>query len=293
MDIEEEHRDGYLVSSKMKKVWNIELLLADKLLDVCKKHNLQIWADGGTMLGAVRHNGFIPWDDDIDFVMFREDYDKLLEIAKDEFQAPFFFQTAYSDKHYFIGHAKLRYDGTAAVSPLYRYSKMHQGINIDIFVLDELPNDSKIENAAYKKAERIRNCLAYNGYVSYSESGPIRKVKKFLSSVLVSLISSKRLFRRMDGIYRNMAKDHRSGYYAEPMLCVDDAKLFRRHKSLFEETIYMPFEDRIFPVAAGYDQLLTIQYGKDYMQPQHLPSYHGDLIFDTERSYKEVLKDLK
>ena len=92
MNLEKEIRNGYEISADMKKVWAVEMELLKKLLEVCEKHHLRIWAEGGTLLGAVREKGFIPWDDDIDMAMPREDYDKLQTIAKDQFKAPFFFQ---------------------------------------------------------------------------------------------------------------------------------------------------------------------------------------------------------
>ena len=86
-----EVRCGYEVSAKMKKIWAVELDLLAKFIDVCNKHELNYFVDGGTLLGAVRHKGFIPWDDDVDVIMPREDYDKLFEIAAQEFQYPYFF----------------------------------------------------------------------------------------------------------------------------------------------------------------------------------------------------------
>ena len=77
-NLNEEIIDGHLVIEEDKKLWAVEMDLAEKLLNVCKKHDLKIWAEGGTLLGAVRHKGFIPWDNDMDFVMMRDDYEKLI-----------------------------------------------------------------------------------------------------------------------------------------------------------------------------------------------------------------------
>ena len=108
----EEVRCGYTVSEKMKKVWSVEMDMLKELIRVCKKYDLNYYADSGTLIGAVRHNGFIPWDDDIDVAMFREDYEKLLSVAKEEFKYPYFLQTVYSEKDYLRGHAQLRNSAT-------------------------------------------------------------------------------------------------------------------------------------------------------------------------------------
>ena len=109
MNLEEETRCGYLITAKMKSVWNIQIDLVQKLLEVCKRYDLRIWADSGTLIGTIRHKGYIPWDDDIDLVMMRDDYDKLLAVSNAEFKSPYFFQTAYSEHApYSHGHAQLR-----------------------------------------------------------------------------------------------------------------------------------------------------------------------------------------
>uniref|UniRef100_UPI0027346B1B LicD family protein n=1 Tax=uncultured Duncaniella sp. TaxID=2768039 RepID=UPI0027346B1B len=77
INLSEEIRNGYTVSTLSKRVWQIQLDMLGVLLKVCKKYNLKIWAEGGTLIGAIRHKGFIPWDDDIDISISRPDYEKL------------------------------------------------------------------------------------------------------------------------------------------------------------------------------------------------------------------------
>ena len=111
---QEEERCGYLVSAHMKKVWAVELDLLYQLDQVCNKYGITYYASGGTILSAERHKGFIPWDDDIDVMMLRDQYDLLCAHA-DEFEDPYFFQTGDTDEGYFRGHAQLRNSNTTGV----------------------------------------------------------------------------------------------------------------------------------------------------------------------------------
>ena len=87
---DEEGRCGFNVDRQRKEIWAVELDLLAEIQRVCKKYNIQYFADGGTILGTIRHKGFIPWDDDIDIAMFRDQYVKFCSIAKDEFKSPYF-----------------------------------------------------------------------------------------------------------------------------------------------------------------------------------------------------------
>ena len=113
--LDEEVRCGYTVTKQMKEVWAVELDLAVQLLDVCKRHNIQVFAEAGTLLGAARHKGFIPWDDDMDFCMMRSEYDKFCKIAPAEFKEPYFFQTGYTEPECMRGHAQLRNSMTTGI----------------------------------------------------------------------------------------------------------------------------------------------------------------------------------
>ena len=143
--LKEEIRCEYMITPEKKAVWAVELDLLTEFDRVCKKNNIKYCADGGTLLGAVRHKGFIPWDDDIDLAMLRSEYEKLCEVAPKEFKEPYFFQTDKTDIDYARGHAQLRNSRTTGIlkSEMGTGCKFNQGIFIDIFPFDAVPEDEK------------------------------------------------------------------------------------------------------------------------------------------------------
>lgn len=275
----EEIRNDYLVPAAMKRAWACQLDLLKELLRVCDKYNLKCWADYGTLLGAVRHKGYIPWDDDIDMVMLREDYDKFVEIADKELKHPYFLQTIYSDKHYNHRHAQLRNSDTAAIPEGDFRRKYNQGIFVDIFILDSYPK-------AIKYSYRM-----------------VRKVK--LYRVLLKLAI--RLMNLLpDGLYQKWRLDSKVFLKYENVLRknrLEDTEFvaaisfnFRqkiRDKAWYAETLWVDFEHMKMPVPIGYDRILTLDFGPDYMTPVQAPALHGGLIFDTEKSYKLLRKELR
>ena len=139
---DEEKRDGYVVETKMKKIWSVQLDLLMELQRVCNRYNIKMFVVWGTLLGAIRHKGFIPWDDDLDVGLLREDYDKLCEIASKEFCEPYFFQTADSDRNFFIGYARLRNSDTTGIIKDNLDVEYNNGIYIDIYPLDGYPQNN-------------------------------------------------------------------------------------------------------------------------------------------------------
>lgn len=277
MFLEEEVRDGYAISKEMKQVWALQMQMAKKLLDVCQRHGIRIWAGGGTMLGAVRHHGFIPWDDDIDMEMLREDYDKLVSIAPQEFQAPFFFQCAYTEKHpYPRGHSQLRYDGTTAIIKGGAQDRFHQGIFLDIFVLDGIPEQEEdYEHFAEEIARAKQQFLDWELHFQLTIS-PLFYLRYFKARLGRLLHSFNKVFAHYESTlkrYPNATK------VCEIGLLPTAARMRQtgREVSLFDEIIYLPFEDMQMPVPAGYDTILTLLYG-DYMRPVKAPSLHGGYL---------------
>lgn len=281
---------NYETPDGMKEVWAVQIDLLKRLLDVCNKHNLKIWADGGTLLGTIRHQGYIPWDDDIDMAMLREDYDKLIAIGEKEFQHPYFLQSGYVEE-FNRGFARLRNSNTTGTMSCDIEQKFNQGIFIDIFVYDAVPEDEKELEDLMKLQRKYRSllwCKLYGKFLTRSLRALGRKI---ISTVYFSFHSYHSTFKKFDDIFRrNKIEEHKE------VACLafrpDLIHLFRRDKKWYEETIFMPFEDIMMPVPAGYDKILTKQYG-DYMKPAKAPSFHSEIIFDVNTPYKEYLRKIR
>ncbi len=284
MNLEEEVRRGYRIPIEMKKVWKVQMDLLKKLLEVCEKHNLKIWADGGTLLGAVREHGYIPWDDDIDMAMLRDDYDKLVAIAPREFNHPFFFQCGYSEKIYPRGHAQLRMDGTTAILPYPAFINTHQGIFIDIFPYDYMPDDQDELNALIDKRNvtfKRLQCIA-----SFDIRHPIHSAALFCYRH-----SFQKQYKKFEDLFRNYHSRDCSRVCC--LTFIADTDHFLREKDWYHNTVFFPFEDIQMPIPSGYHQILTKQYG-EYMTPRQAGSYHGGFWkLDPTTSFLQYLPELK
>ena len=283
--LKEEERCGFTVSAEMKKVWAVQLDLLERFQDVCRRHGLRYFASGGTLLGAIRHKGYIPWDDDIDIMMMREDYEKLLAIAPEEFTAPFFFQTVWNDKRYSRGHAQLRNSNTTAILTEEKgHYPFNQGVFIDIFPTDAVPDD---EEEQQKQQQAI--CL-WEKLLNVTVRYPANKFKSLPKSVVHAVLSlvPYRVFIRLKE--KACTRYNGMGMKRVGLLSflADDERLVFPAKA-FDNVLTVPFESTTIDIPADYDTLLAHQYG-DYMTMKQENSYHGGIIFDTERSYLDYLR---
>ena len=293
--LQEEVRDGYRVPAEMKKVWAVELDLLNEFRRVCDKYNIQWWADAGTILGAARHGGMIPWDDDIDVMLLRDDYDRLCEIAPEEFLHPYFFQTHKTDLGSFTGHAQLRNSETTGIVMVEKDQRIpyNQGIFIDIFPIDNILEDKKVLQAQTDKIAKYKS-QAYS-YRVWKIARPI-DIKRFIKYRLKFLLTSIGwLYRGEDypkasSMFEQEVRKYngtQTEYIAKLVLPpFKPRRIWKRE--WFDETVYLPFEWMKLPVPGGYVELLDTFYG-DWKKFVIGTSTHGSVLFDTEKSYKEYI----
>ena len=286
-NLDEEILCGYKVTKEMKKVWQVELELLEKFIQVCNKYKIQYFITAGSLLGVVRHGGFIPWDDDIDIGMLRKDYNKLLEVAPLEFKEPYFFQTPYSDKIY-RGHAQLRNSNTSAILPSEIDKDFNQGIFIDIFPYDEYPKHKiqfKLQGLRVKFYTKL--CCNYldGGYKSIKS-----KIFNIFARFIMTIFNYQKVYKKYEKI---CSKYNGKGNGMISNLSFRYGRIKYMHpKEYFTDLIDAKFEHINVKIPREYDRILSKQYG-NYHEFKVGTSTHGKLYLSTEIPYKEYLRKLR
>lgn len=267
-----------MTNDTMQKHKDVLLELFEEFDRVCKKHDIPYILFCGTALGAIRHKGFIPWDDDIDVSMLRHDYERFLEVAPKELKEQYYLQAEYS-KHWPAHISKLRKNNTTCLEKFHpKDKKMHQGIYIDIFPCDNASDKEWICKLQYYASRVvIAKTLFARGYETDSF------IKKAFM-LFCSLLPLKP--------FRNFAmrkKEGKSNRVHTFLACTSRYKTGIYKRSWFQDTMETDFEHLKATVSSHYDELLTTLYG-DYMkipkEEDRKCKVHAILI-DTERDFSE------
>lgn len=255
----------------LTKLHKVELELLNEFHRICELHHLDYFLDSGTALGAVRHKGFIPWDDDIDVGMLRDDYEKFLEFAPHSIQSGFYLQTHLVDRNYRHMHAKLRKLNTVFPEPG-TDNLACRGIFIDIFPFDSVSDVPWISKIEIKIGRYLRSRLTIRKFGSKKNC-----YKKFLSRVLHLLPIS-----FFEGIFNAFLRCHHNN--TNHIVC---HFYHMRLNKPFEKKWFVPtkriiFESAEYRIMGDYDSYLKAMYG-DYMQlpPESKRTVHfnGEIQF--------------
>ena len=285
--LEPEIRDGVEVSAEMKATWKVLLDILEEFIRICEKYNLKYCLDGGTMLGAIRHKGFIPWDDDVDVSLPRADFQRFLEIAKDELKPPLFLQYGTTDPEHFQAFACIRNNHTSGIDVSWiRSGRRHSmGIGMDIFPFDYIPDKtSDLKWILW----RSRQIFRLHGYVFLRNLKGWRKwIARPCFILLYKFIGNGRLIKWRD---RNFAAytDATAPRYGNIVFQVGNERGFFR-KEVFAERIKIPFEYIEAYVPIGYEEYLLHLYGANWRTPIRGAGSHEALVVDTKQPYKKLL----
>ena len=280
----------------LRKLQLTELEILLELDRVCRKHNLRYYVVGGTLIGAVRHKGFIPWDDDIDVSMPRKDFDKLCKIAKDEFGSKYFLQSRKTDKNCYFHYAKLRKEGTYFGEDKFEHTPLHKGIFMDIFPLDYIPDNKLVQKFIF----RGFSCLT--GFICSKEktseflyenmSPPLIVIFRLLQCILPKflLLFMRSLLAKISNTFsKKRLLASLAGFHGYPMEISPE--------KWWAEGCDLEFEGVKVMAPKEYHTLLTHMFG-DYMQlpaPEDRINHNVEpdkIIFDgvTAEDYKPKFK---
>ena len=282
----EEERCGFLVTTERKKMWAVELDLLDQFNAVCSKHGLRYWLDGGSLLGSVRHRGFIPWDDDIDVSMLRADYEKLLTLS-DTFSTPYFLQIPGQDKDYFYGVTKLRNSNTSQIVEIFQHREFNHGICLDIFPVDEW--DSVHGESTFNRIVEL-----YYDQSTYMRMGnPNLNAEQLRRIATHSGRNPQEVLRELQGLVTSFQGKGNGwlcqatcggfyGYERELRRAEDHAQF-----------ILGQFEGREYPIPSGWEWTLHRKYGDFMAFPpvSQRGNWHHGVTINPDVPYTTMLRE--
>ena len=313
--LQDEFRSGFLVTSHRKKLWNVQIGLINEFARICKKHNLKWFAYGGTLLGAVRHKGFIPWDDDVDLAMLRPDYEKFKRIAAEEIHYPYFLddwcnvrlesdETPVSMPNLpFISRKQENFYFRRGFFPSFPVMKLrdcrttmieipdrkdaNQGIWIDIFPLDCVPPFAEDKKSMFHVASDLLIATVCPSDIKKAISeGKKFAVQRDDLQKFLKLPYRQKALTWEKFMFDNNFKSPKVGQFRQHCL----QKIFKTNaRKNLEKTVLLPFEKIEIFAPKGYEEFLQEYYG-DWRKLVFSPGHTRDYFISADISYEEYAK---
>ena len=287
----DEVQDGFYVPGIMKRAWAAQLELLSEIDRICKKWNILYFITYGTLLGAVRHEGFIPWDDDIDIIMFRKDYEKFFQVAKDEINEDMHIISLDGNKAEYCFPNAIGRKAILSPEKLREVHEFPYPYAVDVFFLDELSEKEEDEefrrnmiymfmqmiSAVRDKKEKTR--------LFQTDLEEIEKLLKIHFDRNQSLEGQ--FFRLMDKIFQEYNGEGGKKVVFFPDYLNKDIVF---SKSAFTDSLDLPLYNKSFPAPKDYDAILRVLYG-EYRKKVKAGGAHGYPFFKKkEKGLQERLK---
>lgn len=277
--------DGQMTPAQLRALQLKSLELALYFKDFCQRNNLLFYFCGGCCIGAVRHGGFIPWDDDVDVFMPREDYEKMKRLWNQQADTARYVLEC-SDEHK-VNHelfVTIRDAETTFIKPYQTHLDMCHGVLLDILPLDGYPS-SKM-----KRRMQVFWALLYSLYCSQVVPEKHGGSMRVLSKIALGMVPSKKMrYRIWKMAERKMTRYRIEDCDSITELCAGPGYMKNRYpKSAFQSAVYKDFEGEQMPLPVGYDDYLRIAFG-DYMQlppKEKQVAHHDAVLIDLDHSYK-------
>lgn len=249
----------------LQKLQALLLEILKEIKRVCDKHEIQYILYSGTLLGAIRHDGFIPWDDDIDIAMTLSDFQRFEKIANRELAKRFFFQTVNTDiecKSYYCGRVRL--EGTHFMSNSLPNKWKHNGIFVDVLPLVKVPkNLIKQKIFFYWFQVIVRIVWIRNGYTPHPENR-LHRLIMHISRIIFGIVPSSLLEKKLSNYHKKYSTLKKYTYME---LLASNFKHCIIEPDFFKEITSHIFVDTEFPVPRNSDAFLTKYYGNWHLLP--------------------------
>lgn len=270
-ELEDEVKDGFYVDSLMKCCWMEQLQVLEEIDRICQKYSIQYQAEWGTLLGTVRHNGFIPWDDDMDISMKRQDYNKFLEVAAKELPEKYHILNYRNDEEYWDVMSRVINSENISFDQDYldEHSYFPFCAGIDIFPLDFMPakeGEAEILKELVKAVKNIADAYGAGILAGEKLEQELQELE-YYCNVKISREGNLRenLYHIMISLYSLYREDESEKIVAMPLWIEHENEAFLYPKEYYAKTIRMPFDKIMIPVPIAYDSILKQKYG-DYMK---------------------------
>ncbi len=270
----------FYVDETRKKIWAILLDLLITFDKRCRDIGVKYHVSFGGLLGIVRHNGFIPWDDDIDVCMLREDYEKFLSIYKDSIQYPYFFQQPGKDKGYYFSFSRLCNSNTTCIPETFKYQEYNHGVSLDIFVLDNC-----IEEYAESNYNTIKNLILENS-ANMRRSNPnpskydLERIKQYPPS------DASQVIKQIDEICTRYKSLKTNKVILAQQTFYHYTKMIWERKDV-TELIDVDFYGYKVMIPQNFSKILEVTYG-NYMEMPPVDkrgTWHSNVFWDLDKSY--------